>query len=84
MALEVLYPREGIVNEELFENAPVFDLVRGGVASYFDLRPRFTIADVMESGEKLDKTLLDNALALALACSGSAARMEWPPPQSSV
>ena len=40
------------------------DLVRGGVASYFDIRPRFTIADVMESSEKLDKTLLDNALAI--------------------
>jgi pilus assembly protein CpaE len=40
------------------------DLVRGGVASYFDTRPRYTIADVMESGEKLDKTLLDNALAV--------------------
>jgi pilus assembly protein CpaE len=40
------------------------DLVRGGVASYFDIRPRFTIADVMDSGEKLDKTLLDNALAV--------------------
>ena len=40
------------------------DLVRGGVASYFDTRPRFTIADVMEASEKLDKTLLDNALAV--------------------
>jgi pilus assembly protein CpaE len=40
------------------------DLVRGGVASYFDIRPRFTVADVMESGDKLDKTLLDNALAV--------------------
>ncbi len=44
------------------------DLVRGGVASYFDIRPRFTIADVMESGEKLDKTLLDNALAVHAGC----------------
>ncbi|HEX4123177.1 MAG TPA: AAA family ATPase [Tepidisphaeraceae bacterium] len=40
------------------------DLVRGGVASYFDTRPRYTIADVMASGEKLDKQLLDNALAM--------------------
>jgi pilus assembly protein CpaE len=40
------------------------DLVRGGVASYFDIRPRYTIADVMESGDKLDKQLLDNALAI--------------------
>jgi pilus assembly protein CpaE len=38
------------------------DLVRGGVASYFDSRPRFTIADVMDSAEKVDKQLLDNAL----------------------
>jgi pilus assembly protein CpaE len=41
-----------------------FDLLRGGVASYFDTRPRYTIADIMESSEKLDKQLLDNALAL--------------------
>ena len=40
------------------------DLVRGGVASYFDARPRYTIADVMESAEKLDKQLLDNALTI--------------------
>lgn len=40
------------------------DLIRGGVASYFDVRPRYTIADVMESGEKLDRQLLDNALTL--------------------
>jgi pilus assembly protein CpaE len=38
------------------------DLVRGGVASYFDNRPRYTIADVMDSAEKVDKQLLDNAL----------------------
>ncbi|CAN5539630.1 CpaE family protein [soil metagenome] len=40
------------------------DLIRGGVASYFDTRPRYTIADVMESGEKVDKQLLDNALSM--------------------
>jgi pilus assembly protein CpaE len=40
------------------------DLVRGGVSSYFDLRPRFTIADVMDSAEKLDQQLLDNALTM--------------------
>jgi pilus assembly protein CpaE len=40
------------------------DLVRGGVASYFDTRPRYTIADVMEAAEKVDKQLLDSALAL--------------------
>jgi pilus assembly protein CpaE len=39
------------------------DLVRGGVASYFDLRPRFTIADVMDQTATLDMQLLDNALA---------------------
>jgi pilus assembly protein CpaE len=38
------------------------DLVRGGVASYFDSRPRYTIADVMDSAENVDKQLLDNAL----------------------
>jgi pilus assembly protein CpaE len=40
------------------------DLVRGGVASYFDARPRYTIADVMASAEKVDQQLVDNALAL--------------------
>lgn len=40
------------------------DLIRGGVASYFDTRTRYTIADVMDSATKLDKQLLDNALAL--------------------
>jgi len=40
------------------------DLVRGGVGGYFDVRPRYTIADVMESAEKLDKQLLDNALTM--------------------
>jgi pilus assembly protein CpaE len=40
------------------------DLVCGGVAGYFDTRPRFTIADVMDSAEKVDKQLLDNALTV--------------------
>ena len=40
------------------------DLMRGGVANYFDIRPRYTIADVMESAEKVDKQFLDNALAV--------------------
>ena len=40
------------------------DLMRGGVASYFDTRPRFTIADVMEASDKVDKTMLDNALTI--------------------
>jgi pilus assembly protein CpaE len=40
------------------------DLVRGGVASYFDTRTRYTISDLMDPAAKLDKQLLDNALAL--------------------
>jgi pilus assembly protein CpaE len=40
------------------------DLIRGGVASAFDARPRFTIADVMDSADKVDKQLLDNALTI--------------------
>jgi pilus assembly protein CpaE len=40
------------------------DLVCGTVASSFDIRPQYTISDVMESGEKLDVQLLDNALAV--------------------
>lgn len=40
------------------------DTVRGGVSSYFDVRPRYTLADVMDSGDKLDKQLLDNALTM--------------------
>jgi len=55
------------------------DLIRGGVSGYFDTRPRYTIADVMDSAEKLDKQLLDNALAIHKA-SGLAilARPELP------
>ena len=30
------------------------DLMRGGVASYFDTRARYTIADVMEAADKVD------------------------------
>ena len=40
------------------------DLVRGGVSGYFDARARYTIADVMESADKVDKQLLDNALTM--------------------
>jgi pilus assembly protein CpaE len=40
------------------------DLIRGGVASYFDIRCRYTIADIMDAAENLDKQLLDNALAI--------------------
>ncbi len=39
------------------------DLIRGGVAGYFDMRTRYTIADVMEA-EKVDRHLLDNALSI--------------------
>ncbi len=40
------------------------DLIRGGVASYFDAHPRYTIADVMDSADKVDTNLLDNALTV--------------------
>jgi pilus assembly protein CpaE len=40
------------------------DLMRGGVGGYFDLRPRYTIADVMDSADKVDRQLLDNALTV--------------------
>ncbi|HWB54326.1 MAG TPA: AAA family ATPase [Tepidisphaeraceae bacterium] len=43
------------------------DLMRGGCASYFDLRPKYTIADVMDSAEKVDRQLLDNALTVHAA-----------------
>ena len=39
------------------------DLVRGAVAASFDVKARYTIADVMESAEKIDHQVLDNALA---------------------
>jgi pilus assembly protein CpaE len=40
------------------------DLMRGGVANYFDIRPRYTIADVMEATATVDRQLLDNALTI--------------------
>lgn len=40
------------------------DLIRGGVAGYFDARPRYTIADVMESADKVDRQVLDSALTV--------------------
>ena len=40
------------------------DLMRGGAANYFDIRPRYTIADVMESTATVDRQLLDNALTV--------------------
>jgi pilus assembly protein CpaE len=55
------------------------DLMRGGVASYFDARARYTIADIMDAGEKLDKQLLDNALVVHKASGVSIlARPELP------
>jgi pilus assembly protein CpaE len=38
------------------------DLVRGGVAGYFDQRPRYTIADIMSSTEAIDRQVLENAI----------------------
>ena len=40
------------------------DLIRGGVAGYFDIRPRYTIADVMDAAEKADRQLMENALTM--------------------
>jgi pilus assembly protein CpaE len=40
------------------------DLIRGAVATSFDLNPRYTIADVMSSADTLDRHLIDNALAV--------------------
>jgi len=38
------------------------DLVRGAVASSFDLRPRYTIADLMHSADRLDRQLVRSAV----------------------
>jgi len=40
------------------------DIHRGGCAGYFDMRPRYTLADVMQSAERVDRQLLDNALSV--------------------
>ncbi|MDQ3440407.1 MAG: AAA family ATPase [Planctomycetota bacterium] len=40
------------------------DLMRGGIGGSFDIRPRYTIADVMDSADKVDRQLLDNALTV--------------------
>jgi pilus assembly protein CpaE len=40
------------------------DLVRGAAASAFDIRPRYSIADVMDPTTQLDSALLDNALSV--------------------
>jgi pilus assembly protein CpaE len=40
------------------------DLIRGSAASSFDLRPRYSIADLMDPTTELDAALLDNALAV--------------------
>jgi pilus assembly protein CpaE len=55
------------------------DLMRGGVASYFNVRPKYTIADVMDSADKVDRQLLDNALTVHPASTLSIlARPEMP------
>ena len=55
------------------------DLMRGGVANYFDIRPRYTIADVMESTATVDRQLLDNAITVHAASNLSIlARPEMP------
>ncbi len=38
------------------------DLVRGDVAGAFDVRPSYTIADVMESSDRVDQQIVENAL----------------------
>lgn len=40
------------------------DLMRGTVAMSFDLRPRYTISDVLAAADKLDQQLLQNALVV--------------------
>ena len=40
------------------------DLVRGAVSNAFDLRPRYSIADLMDPTTELDSALLDNALSV--------------------
>jgi pilus assembly protein CpaE len=40
------------------------DLIRGGVANAFDLRARYSMADVMDLSTDLDKALIDNAIAI--------------------
>lgn len=40
------------------------DLVRGAVANAFDVRGRYSIADLMDPTTELDRALLDNALSV--------------------
>jgi pilus assembly protein CpaE len=40
------------------------DLIRGSVASALDLRPKYTIADIMDDATHLDGALLDNAITV--------------------
>lgn len=40
------------------------DLVRGGVASSFDIKPKYTIADLMDNGDKIDPQMLNAAIAV--------------------
>ncbi len=39
------------------------DLIRGGVANAFDVKPRYSVADVMDLSTDLDRALVDNAIA---------------------
>jgi pilus assembly protein CpaE len=43
------------------------DLVRGSVASSFDIRVRYTIADLMHATERLDRQLIQSAVVLHAA-----------------
>ncbi|MEO6436997.1 MAG: AAA family ATPase [Tepidisphaeraceae bacterium] len=40
------------------------DLVRGAAANAFDVRPRYSLADLMDPTTELDAALLDNALSV--------------------
>ncbi len=40
------------------------DLIGGAVANAFDLRPKYSVADVMDLATDLDKALIDNAIAI--------------------
>ncbi len=40
------------------------DLARGGVAGQFDARPRYTLADIMQQSEQVDRQVLDTTLTL--------------------
>src|SRR5205814_10380135 len=55
------------------------DLVRGSVASSFDVRPRYTIADLMQAAERIDRQLIESAIALhGKSCVSIHARPQVP------